>query len=60
MDCMPQWKFNSGAPSFSAMNDFANARVAHSVLHPEWIAQVAEQRYELSGRVDAFPPLSGL
>lgn len=30
------------------------ARVSHSVLHPDWIAEEAARRYALSGKVDAY------
>ena len=40
---------------FNNMNDFANgARVSHSVLHPDWVAEEAARRYPLKGKVDAY------
>ena len=49
---MPQWKFISREFSFCSMNASANARVSHSVLHPDWVAEETKRRYSLSGRVD--------
>lgn len=35
------------------MSEYATARVSHSVLHPDWVAQEAARRYELEGAVTA-------
>ncbi|MDE0129423.1 MAG: phosphotransferase [Gammaproteobacteria bacterium] len=40
--------------SLNDMNDFANVRIAHTVLHPDWIAAEAARRYPLSGAVKAY------
>ena len=39
---------------FNDMNDFANVRVSHSVLHPDWIAAEAARHYPLNGAVKAY------
>ena len=39
---------------FNDMNDLANVRVAHTVLHPDWIAAEAARRYPLNGAVKAY------
>ena len=36
------------------MNNVDNARIAHSVLHPDWIAEEAARRYPLIGKVYAY------